>query len=55
MSDIDTIGVDTLKALDPEWPIREAGIGLLFPSEVPGEIPHTLSSTPNFFLPPFLL
>ena len=26
MSDIDTIVVDSLKALDPEWPIREADI-----------------------------
>ncbi len=24
MSDIDTVVVDSLKALDPEWPIREA-------------------------------
>jgi hypothetical protein len=24
VSDIDTIVVDSLKALDPEWPIREA-------------------------------
>jgi hypothetical protein len=24
VSDIDTIVVDGLKALDPEWPIREA-------------------------------
>ena len=24
MSDIDTAVVDSLKALDPEWPIREA-------------------------------
>ena len=27
-SDVDTVVVDSLKALDPEWPIREA--------EVPG-------------------
>ena len=26
-ADIDTIVVDSLKALDPEWPIREADIG----------------------------
>jgi hypothetical protein len=26
-SDIDTAVVDSLKALDPEWPIREADIG----------------------------
>jgi hypothetical protein len=25
-SDIDTVTVDSLKALDPEWPIREADI-----------------------------
>jgi hypothetical protein len=27
VSDIDTLVVDSLKALDPEWPIREADIG----------------------------
>ena len=27
MSDIDTVVVDSLKALDPEWPIREADSG----------------------------
>jgi hypothetical protein len=27
-SDVDTVVVDSLKALDPEWPIREADIGL---------------------------
>jgi hypothetical protein len=26
-SDIDTVAVDSLKVLDPEWPIREADIG----------------------------
>ena len=26
MSDIDTVVVESLKALDPEWPIREADI-----------------------------
>ena len=26
VSDIDTLVVDSLKALDPEWPIREADI-----------------------------
>jgi hypothetical protein len=26
VSDIDTVGVDSLKALDPEWPIREAAV-----------------------------
>jgi hypothetical protein len=25
-SDIDTVAVDSLKVLDPEWPIREADI-----------------------------
>jgi hypothetical protein len=28
-SDIDTVVVDSLKALDPKWPIREADIGQL--------------------------
>ena len=28
VSDIDTVVVDSLKALDPEWPIREADIDL---------------------------
>ena len=27
MSDIDAVAVDSLKALDPEWPIREADMG----------------------------
>jgi hypothetical protein len=27
VSDIDTVVVDSLKALDPEWPIREADMG----------------------------
>src|SRR5215471_17372829 len=26
-SDVDTVAVDSLKALDPEWPIREADVG----------------------------
>jgi hypothetical protein len=26
VGDIDTVVVDSLKALDPEWPIREADI-----------------------------
>ena len=26
MSDIDTVVVNSLKALDPEWPIREADL-----------------------------
>jgi hypothetical protein len=29
VSDIDTVVVNSLKALDPEWPIREADIGLV--------------------------
>jgi hypothetical protein len=28
VSDIDTAAADSLKALDPKWPIREADIGL---------------------------
>jgi hypothetical protein len=28
VSDIDTVVVDSLKALDPEWPIRKADIAL---------------------------
>ena len=32
MSDIDTVVVDSLKALDPEWPIREADVR----ADVPG-------------------
>ena len=28
MSDIDTVVVNSLKALDPEWPIREADIAV---------------------------
>ena len=27
-SDIETVAVDSLKALDPEWPIREADISI---------------------------
>jgi hypothetical protein len=26
VSDIDTVVVDSLKALDPKWPIREAAV-----------------------------
>jgi len=29
-SDIDTVAVDSLKALDPEWPIREADTARLY-------------------------
>jgi hypothetical protein len=43
VSDIDTAVVDSLKALDPEWPIREADIsGLrLLPRKVSPE-PHSV-------------
>src|SRR5262245_57809002 len=36
-SDIDTVAVDSLKALDPEWPIREADFDLrsCYVAEVP--------------------
>ena len=37
MSDIDTVVVDSLKALDPERPIREADVGA--PSGVDGNGP----------------
>jgi hypothetical protein len=30
VSDIDTVVVDSLKALDPEWPIREADMAAPF-------------------------
>jgi hypothetical protein len=30
VSDIDTVVVNSLKALDPEWPIREADIADAF-------------------------
>jgi hypothetical protein len=30
VSDIDTVVVDSLKALDPEWPIREAAVQRTF-------------------------
>ena len=39
MSDIDTAEVDSLKALDPEWPIREADIDR-------AEIPQCSSQRP---------
>jgi hypothetical protein len=32
VSDIDTVVVDSLKALDPEWPIREADIDICCPA-----------------------
>jgi hypothetical protein len=32
VSDIDTAVVDSLKALDPEWPIREADIHITRPN-----------------------
>src|SRR5271169_5746614 len=42
-SDIDTVVVDSLKALDPEWPIREADIG--FPAR-PRSKPYPLGRSP---------
>ena len=37
VSDIDTVVVDSLKALDPEWPIREADMaGRFHTSDFPG-------------------
>jgi hypothetical protein len=36
VSDIDTVVVDSLKALDPEWPIREA--------DIPGLLDHLVSA-----------
>jgi hypothetical protein len=35
VSDIDTVVVNSLKALDPEWPIREADTAGLFMSTRP--------------------
>jgi hypothetical protein len=34
VSDIETVVVDSLKALDPEWPIREADPASLFDNRV---------------------
>ena len=34
VSDIDTVVVDSLKALDPEWPIREADVPYLPPQRI---------------------
>jgi hypothetical protein len=34
VSDIDTAAADSLKALDPEWPIREADIRVVRMREV---------------------
>ena len=47
VSDIDTVVVDSLKALDPEWPIREADIAATSPhvAEVPGAV---VSNCNNF-------
>ncbi len=44
MSDIDAVAVDSLKALDPEWPIREADIrrpltGLVLEIEIRERLP----------------
>ena len=35
VSDIDTVVVDSLKALDPEWPIRESDIACALMSTRP--------------------
>src|SRR5262245_38680251 len=40
VSDIDTVVVDSLKALDPEWPIREADMTGLFMSTRPRACTH---------------
>jgi len=37
VSDIDTVVVDSLKALDPEWPIREADVNSPFPHVAKGQ------------------
>ena len=36
-SDIDTVVVDSLKALDPKWPIREVDVGERLPGGVPDD------------------
>src|SRR5262245_25959359 len=55
-SDIDTVAVHSLKALDPEWPIREADIGQVavtnhdFKSACPsrsGELFRVRNDAPN--------
>jgi hypothetical protein len=45
VSDIETVVVDSLKALDPEWPIREADIGRLSPRCNPGDCRHSRNGT----------
>jgi hypothetical protein len=42
VSDIDTVVVDSLKALDPEWPIREADITSFFETGRPSS--HTIGT-----------
>ena len=42
MSDIDTVVVDSLKALDPEWPIREADILLIPAASSARQLVHKL-------------
>ena len=37
VSDIDTVVVDSLKALDPKWPIREVDVGERLPGGVPDD------------------
>jgi hypothetical protein len=44
VSDIDTVVVDSLKALDPEWPIREADMAGRFMSTRLAETPRPASS-----------
>ena len=44
VSDIDTVVVDSLKALDPEWPIREADNG--FRARVYGTLGLESSTAP---------
>jgi hypothetical protein len=42
VSDIDTVVVDSLKALDPEWPIREADIDQIEIPQCSDLLPHRL-------------
>jgi hypothetical protein len=50
VSDIDTVVVDNLKALDPERPIREAKVDLRssYVAEVPRADLHAVSKQPTF-------
>ena len=49
VSDIDTVVMDSLKALDPEWPIREADIARAFMSTRPST---TLADSVYAAIPP---